>query len=322
LETLQEAIEDKLKRRYRVFEDPESLLTENWPTPLLKLSKVSDETHEVWAKLEFYNPFSHSIKDRAIWNMFRKALEKGLHFDKLYEATSGNVGIALVALSNIYGKKFRAFIPKGTPETTEILLKVLGAEVVRTEFEVIDRTFIEYVKKKAAEDKALNLNQFENDANFEVHYNYTSLELLKQLEVLGKKPKCIIAGVGTSGHIAALAARFKETFYDVKVVGVEPSPGNKIPGIKRIETRPKWIAHVKIDEVVDVRSREAIEGAIEIARLEGILIGLSSGAVYQAFKKIRNKYGPGTYILIFPDDAFKYIEEFREYLKPRTTFNY
>ena len=87
------------RKNLRVFEDAVSLLKDNWPTPLLKLKSETREGFEVWAKLEFYNPFSRSIKDRPVWLMLLRALEKN-DFNSLYEATSGNVGIALAALSN------------------------------------------------------------------------------------------------------------------------------------------------------------------------------------------------------------------------------
>ncbi|AHF80606.1 cysteine synthase family protein [Thermococcus paralvinellae] len=267
-----------------------------------------------FAKLEFFNPFSRSIKDRAVFNMLMKAKQrKEINGkNKLFEATSGNVGIAMASLSNILGVKFRAYLPKPTPETTEILLKVLGAEVIRTEFETIDPTMVEFVKKEAEKNDAVNLNQFENEDNFEAHYKYTAREIDEQLRSIGKKPDVIVAGIGTSGHIAGLAKYFKER-YDTKIVGVVPAKGEKIPGIKRLETKPKWVPKVKIDEIIEITQREAIEGSIKIARRDGLLIGLSAGAVVKALEKIRDKYN-GTAVLIFPDDGFKYVEIFERYL--------
>ncbi len=247
--------------------------------------------------------------------MIRKALEKGKTIKMLYEATSGNVGIAMACLSNILNIKFKAYIPKPTPSTTETLLKILGAEVVRTEHQTIDQDMIQMVTRIAESEGAVNLNQYINDANFEIHLEHTAKEIDEQLEVINRKPNVIIAGVGTSGHIAAISARFKSKYGDnVKIVGVQPAPRNNIPGIKRIETKPKWYFHVKIDELIDITRNEAIEGSILIARREGILVGLSSGAVVKAFEKVRDKYGPGVYVLVFPDDGFKYVEIFREFL--------
>lgn len=299
-----------------VFKNTLELFEKFKPTPLVKLQSLSGEDREVFAKLEFFNPFSRSIKDRAVFNMLMKAKQRGEinGRNKLFEVTSGNVGIAIAALSNIMGAKFRAYLPKPTPKTTEVLLKILGAEVVRTDFETIDPEVIAFVKREAEKEDAINLNQFENDDNFEAHYRYTAKEIDEQLKSIGKKPDVIMAGSGTSGHIGGLSKHFKEKYKDVKVIGVVPAKGEKIPGIKRPETRPKWFFQAEIDDVVEVTQREAVEGVFEIARNEGILIGLSSGAVVRAFERIKNKY-EGTYVLIFPDDGFKYVEVFETYLQ-------
>ncbi|AFK23312.1 cysteine synthase [Pyrococcus sp. ST04] len=227
-----------------------------------------------------------------------------------YEATSGNVGIAMAALSAVFDLKFRAYIPRNTPKSTEIIIRLFGADVVRTNFETIDWSFIDFVKKEARKDRAVNLNQFENDANFEAHYYGTARELEKQLESIGKKADVIVAGIGTSGHIAGLAKYFKEK-HKTKIVGVVPAKGEVIPGIKRLETRPKWLSQVKVDEVIEVTAKEAFDGIVKVARKDGLLIGMSSGAVVAAYEKIKSE---GTTVLIFPDDGFKYVELFERFL--------
>ncbi|CAD5244632.1 cysteine synthase family protein [Thermococcus camini] len=266
-----------------------------------------------FAKLEFFNPFSRSIKDRAVFNMLMKALERGdIKGKPLFEATSGNVGISLAALSNVFGIEFRAYLPNPTPKATQVLLRVLGAEVVMTEFETIDPTMVRFVEEEARKAGAVNLNQFENDDNFLAH-RFTAREIEEQLRSIGKTPDVIIAGIGTSGHIAGIASYFKER-YDTQVIGVVPAKGEKIPGIKRLETKPKWYFQVEIDRVVEITRKEAIEGAIRVARSDGLLIGLSSGAVFRAYEKIAGELGEKTYVLIFPDDGFKYVEVFESYL--------
>ncbi|ASJ00525.1 cysteine synthase family protein [Thermococcus gorgonarius] len=268
-----------------------------------------------FAKLEFFNPFSRSIKDRTAFNMLLRAIERGdiNGARNLFEASSGNTSISLAALSNVFGIKFRAYLPKPTPKATRVLLRVLGAKVVVTEFETIDTEMVEFVKKEARKARAANLNQFENDDNFDVHYRVTAREIEEQLRSIGKKPDVLIAGIGTSGHIAGIAKYLKER-YDTRIVGVVPARGEKIPGIKRLETGQKWYSLVKIDRVVEVTRSEAIEGSIDIARRDGLLIGLSSGAVAKAYERVSEEFGEGTYVLIFPDDGFKYVEVFEGYL--------
>ncbi|CUX78881.1 Cysteine synthase [Thermococcus chitonophagus] len=243
-----------------------------------------------------------------IMEAFRKKKFNGTR--KHYEATSGNVGIAMAALSSVFNLEFRAYIPSNTPKATETIIKIFGADVVRTDFDVIDQEFIEYVKKEAERDKAINLNQFENDANFFAHYTITAKEIEEQLKSIGKVPEVVIAGVGTSGHIAGIAKYLKEK-YGTRVIGVVPAKGSTIPGIKRLETKPKWFFKVKIDQVVDITEEEAFEGIVKVARNDGLLIGMSSGAVVAAYEKIKPE---GTTVLIFPDDGFKYVEIFERLL--------
>jgi len=142
---------------------------------------------EVWAKLECYNPFSRSVKDRPVWNMLRRALEEDRVRRKLYEATSGNVGIALAALCNFYGLELTAFLPKKPPAVTLKLLRILGAGIIETDYETISPEFWRWVASLAERNRALNLNQFENDANPEVHYRTLANELIEQLEAVGKE---------------------------------------------------------------------------------------------------------------------------------------
>ena len=300
----------------KVFYSTLDLAIGLWPTPLVKLSSLSDKGKEVWAKLEFFNPYSRSIKDRPVWNMIIKAWKKGLLKKKLYEATSGNIGISMACLANILRLKFRAYLPAPTPESTITLLKLLRAEVVVTEHSSIDRDMIMYVSKLAEGEGAVNLNQFENNDNFEAHFNYTARELEEQLEAVNRTPpRGIFAGIGTSGHIAAISKYFKSKYGDsTKIYGVVPAKGNSIPGIKKSETKPKWLSEVKVDKIEEISLEEAIEGCIHIARHEGLLIGLSSGAVTAAFSKLRRNLSPGVYVLIYPDDAFKYISYFKKYL--------
>jgi len=137
--------------------------------------------------LECYNPFSRSVKDRPVWNMLRRALEEDRVRRKLYEATSGNVGIALAALCNFYGLELTAFLPKKPPAVTLKLLRILGAGIIETDYETISPEFWRWVASLAERNRALNLNQFENYANPEVHYRTLANELIEQLEAVGKE---------------------------------------------------------------------------------------------------------------------------------------
>ncbi|MCC6056140.1 MAG: cysteine synthase family protein [Desulfurococcaceae archaeon] len=303
--------------RYRVFTNTEELLYKNWPTPLVKLANLSSNGISVWAKLEGFNPWSMSVKDRIGWYMYRKALER-LGRDRislLVESTSTNTGLAIAAMASIYKAKLKAFIPSTVSKTGETLLKIFGAEVIRSP-KPLTVELIDDVEEIARKEGAVHLNQFYNDANFEVHLRYTAKELELQIREAGIEPKAIFGGLGTSGHMSAISFYFKNRFKGVKIYGVVPAPNTAIQGIRRVESGMKWVHYANIDNIVEVTPEEAVKGVLEIVRNEGIFVGLSSGAVYMAFKKVvkEGKLGEGDYILIFPDIGFKYVEQVSMYI--------
>ncbi|WP_184650941.1 cysteine synthase family protein [Sulfurisphaera ohwakuensis] len=281
-----------------------------WPTPLLKLNIGND----VWAKLEFYNPFSHSIKDRTALFLFKEAIKQNAK--SIVEATSGNTGIALSALSSIFKINFTVFIPSTAPSSFKVLMKILGANVISAGNSTTE--LLPLVKKLSEFNGYTHLDQFHNEINVLAHYETTAKEIDEQTKVSGIKVKRIIATMGTAGHIVGIAKYFKEKYGDdVEIIGVEPAQGERIPGIKRVtdDKDNKFLKIAKIDKIIEIKFREAVEGVIDVARNDGILIGLSSGATVSAYKKvIRESKGEGATILIFPDDAFKYVNELEEYV--------
>ncbi len=300
--------------RYRVFNSTVELLTNNWPTPLVRLRSLSDGGYSVWAKLEWYNPYSFSVKDRIGWYMVKKALERGKKSERVFEATSTNTGMALAAMAAVNEFSVKLFIPKSIQKASDILLKALGAEVIRTD-KPLTVDSIEDVKKAASAEGAFHINQFENDANFMAHLRYTAKELDLQLRTANIDAKAIVGGLGTSGHLSAISFYFKNRYGNIKVFGVQPAPKEVIPGIRRIETGMKWVHMVQLDGVVDVTLKEAIEALLRVARKDGILPGLSSGAVTAAFLKLREEgvIEEGSYVLIYPDNGLKYVEQLSKY---------
>jgi len=284
-----------------VFEDPIELLENMWPTPLLKL-KIGED---VWAKLEFYNPFSHSIKDRTGWFLFKQALENNAN--EIVEATSGNLGIALASLSAIFNKKFTSFIPAKAPQSFKVMMKILGAQVIQAGKSTTE--LLPLVKQYSKSTGALHLDQFRNPLNYMTHYYTTAKEIDEQLEYLNKKPQRIIATAGTGGHLTGIAKYFKEKYgSDIEIIGVQPAEGERIPGIKR-QDENSFVGLVKIDRMIDITRKEAVEGIVDVARSSGILIGISAGATVAAYKKLADDK---TTVLVFPDDAFKYFMELED----------
>ncbi len=292
-------------RGRRVYRSTVELMVGDWPTPLVRLNFGSDEGREVWAKLEWYNPFSCSVKDRVAWAMIEDAARRGCLGGAFYEATSTNTGIALAALSRVLGRSCRIYLPKGTQAGVDAYFRALGARVVRGD-EPITVQMLDRILDDARRDGAVVLNQFENDANFKVHLKHTAHELQEQLEAAGVRPDYLVGALGTSGHLSAISFHLKSLYGDsIKVIGVQPAPGSRIPGIRRIETGMKWVAHAQLDDVVDVTAEEALDGIWAVARSDGILIGPSSGAIAAAVRKMDLK---GTVAVVMPDNGLKYQE--------------
>lgn len=272
----------------RVFQSPVDLLKGGWPTPLLKISQPPKESY---AKLEWFNPFSASIKDRTAY-----ALLGQLEGERVVEVSSGNMAIAMGALGNVMGKKVKIYLPSAGSYLAP-LLEVLGVE-----HQVLDVTLtveaLEHLEKDIREG-AVHPNQFENDLNFLIHFK-TAVEIDWQLAQVGGRPTHVVASIGTSGHLSAVGFYFGVK-YGARVVAVQPK--DWIPGIRRVESGMKWVRCIDA-ELREVSLREALEGVRHFARSHGLLIGPSAGAVYTAFRQLDEG---GTYLLVFPDHLFKYL---------------
>ncbi|MEM4436738.1 MAG: pyridoxal-phosphate dependent enzyme [Thermosphaera sp.] len=298
-----------MENHERVFENVAELAEKDAPTPLVKLKSLSKNNVRVWAKLEWYHPFSLSIKDRVASAMISHALKNGLlKHQRLFEPTSTNTGLGLVGLSNFYGFKTRIYLPSTAQRCVDYLFAAMGAEVSRRSVPLTTQLVREVIED-AEREGAVVLNQFENDLNLIAHLRGTAKELDYQVKIKGLKPRLIVAGMGTSGHISALSLYFKNMYGGVRVYGVQPSQGSFIPGLRRIETGMKWIKYAELDGVVDISLEEALEGVIQVSRNDGILLGLSAGAAARALSRLVDEGGvEGDAILIVPDHGVKYIE--------------
>ncbi len=190
----------------------------------------------------------------------------------------------------------------------DYLFLAMGADVVRKE-SPLTVAMINSVLLDAARDGAIVLNQFENDLNFIVHLKYTAKEVDYQLRSSGITPRAIIGGLGTSGHMSAISLYFKNRYSDVDVYGVQPAEGSTIPGLRRVETGMKWARYAELNKVVDVKLEEAFNTVIDVARSDGLLVGLSGGAVLYALRRLaEDGVVRGDVVAIIPDHGVKYIE--------------
>lgn len=313
-----------MDRSRRVYDDVTQLIgsREN-PTPLVRLNRVaSDSGGEIFAKLEWMNPFG-SIKDRTA-----KYLLDGLRRDRrlagntIVEPTSGNTGIALAALANHAGVPCTITIPSGAPEEKITLLRLLGAEVWPTPDDLcpvdhpkdgaiaLARSF---VTGEATRDRYVMPNQYENPDNVRAHYETTGPEIWEQTE---GRVTHFYAGYGTCGTITGVAKHLKEQNPSIRVVAIEPEKGHRLSGLKNFEESrmPGILDRSLVDRTVRVADRPAYETAIRLAREESLLVGPSTGAIVWA--ALQDRLPPGAVaVAISPDNAFKYASFFADYLR-------
>ena len=311
----------------RVYENVTQLVAdpEN-PTPMVRLSRRFNpqDGFDLFVKLERNNPFG-SIKDRTA--LF---LLNGLHLEEgqvVAEPTAGNTGIALTALANARGLPIELALPDGTPEEKKALLRFLGAELLEVEDELCPLFPTEgargvvksLVESEAYNGRYVSPNQYENMLNVEAHYRTTGPEIWNQT---GGKVDYFFAAFGTCGTITGVGRYLKERNPNVKIIGIEPAKRNhRLSGIKKIsnlpeEHRPKILDYSLLDDIIEVEDHEAFDAAIEVARLEGLMVGPTTGALLHA-ARVTGASNSGIAVVISPDDATKYISQYSQYLAER-----
>ena len=284
-------------------------------TPILKLNNLTDkDSAEIYVKLEKYN-LAGSIKDRAALGMIEKAEKEGLlkKNSVIIESTSGNMGIALAMIGKLKGYEVIIVMPDSMSKERRDLIKAFGAKLILTEGSKGMNGAIEKASELAKKENYFMPQQFQNIANREKHYETTAEEIYNDINDLD----VFIAGVGTGGTVSGIGRKLKEKISNIKIVAVEPksspvlSGGNagahKIQGLGS-GFIPDIYDSKSVDEVVNVSDLEAFETTKLIAEKEGILLGISSGAVISVAISMAKKIGKGKKILVIaPDGGEKYI---------------
>ncbi|MGP5090135.1 cysteine synthase A [Brachybacterium tyrofermentans] len=294
-------------------------------TPLVKLNHLGDDVKAtVLAKLEFYNP-ANSVKDRIGAAMIDAAEKSGelQAGGTIVEATSGNTGIALAMVGSSRGYKVILTMPESMSKERRMLLRAFGAELVLTEAAKGMKGAVEKAEEIAAENGAVQVKQFDNPANLEVHRRTTAEEIWKDTD---GSVDALVAGIGTGGTISGVGQVLKERKGEVKVFAVEPqesailnggAPGpHKIQGLGA-NFVPSVLDREVYDEVVDIDAGTSMERARNVARTEGLLVGISSGAAIEAAARIgaREEFAGKTIVVIVPDFGERYLSTplFAEY---------
>ena len=279
--------------------------------------KKDDLKADVLAKLEYFNP-AGSVKDRIAKEMILDALEKGLINENttLIEPTSGNTGIGLSAVATALNLKIIITMPETMSVERRNLMKAYGAELVLTPGSEGMKGAIAKAKELASQiENSFIPGQFENPANPTAHYKTTGPEIYEQTE---GKVDIFVAGVGTGGTISGIGKYLKEKNPEVKVVAVEPASSpvlstgkggaHKIQGIGAGFV-PETLDTKIYDEIITVENEDAFATGKEMAKTEGILVGISSGAALYASKELakREENAGKTIVVLLPDGGDRYL---------------
>lgn len=277
-------------------------------TPLVA-SKVLDTNKNVrlYFKLEGQNP-GGSVKDRPAYNMIKSGLERG-DFDKntkLIEATSGNTGIALAMIAGIYGLDIELVMPENSTKERVQTMRAYGAKVTLTPADVGIEGARDYVVQKVKTQGYHMLDQFGNDDNWKAHYKSTGPEIWN--ETNGAITH-FVSSMGTTGTITGTATFLKEQNNAIQIVGVQPTEGSRIPGIRKWspEYIPSIFDSTKVDEIHYVSEEEAIETTKKLAMEEGIFAGMSSGGAATIALRLAAQLDSGVIVSIVCDRGDRYL---------------
>ncbi|AIQ21461.1 cysteine synthase A [Paenibacillus sp. VTT E-133280] len=289
-------------------------------TPLVRLNRLAQEgSADIYLKLEYQNPGS-SVKDRIAISIVEEAEREGLlkPGGTIVEATSGNTGIGLALVAAAKGYKAVIVMPETMSLERRNLLRAYGAELVLTP----GSEGMNGAVKKAEEILKENPSyfpseQFKNKANVKIHRETTGPEIVEAIESIGGPLDAFIAGIGTGGTITGAGEVLKSKYPDVKIYAVEPAaspilaggkPGpHKIQGIGA-NFIPEILNQDIYDEIIHVENDEAFETARRVAKEEGVLSGISSGAAVFAALKVAKDLGPGKkVVVIIPSNGERYL---------------
>ena len=281
-------------------------------TPIIHLNSI--EHKNSWVKLECFNP-AGSAKDRVAYSMLKGALDRGevTKNTPIIEPTSGNTGIALAMCAGVLGLKFIAVMPDNMSKERIKLIKAYGAEIILTPAKDGMQGSVQKAQELKKELNGFIPMQFENQDNPNAHFEGTAEEIFEQTE---GKIDVLVASIGTGGTISGCAKKLKELKPEIKVIGVEAAESplltqgfagpHKIQGISA-NFVPKTLNRDLIDEIIDIKGDDAIQTSRNIAKKEGLLVGISSGAVLCAINKISKNYKDKMIVGILCDSGERYL---------------
>jgi cysteine synthase B len=274
-------------------------------TPMVELQRLHiHPAVKIFAKLEGNNP-GGSVKDRPALYMIRSAVERGVINNKtrLIEATSGNTGIAMALMANLFGVKIELVMPSNSTRERVLSMEAFGAKV--TLLDNIEECR-DYADEKAATGDYYLLNQFSNPDNYRAHYETTGPEIWRDTK---GGITHFVSSMGTTGTIMGCSRYFKKQNQNIQIIGCQPTEESSIPGIRRwpAEYLPKIFEPSRVDRVMDVSQDEATEMTRRLAKEEGIFAGMSSGGAASAALRLSAEITSGVIVFICCDRGDRYL---------------
>src|SRR3989440_2305778 len=283
-------------------------------TPLIRLRQIEKSCPgvQIYAKAEWQNP-GGSVKDRAAARMIAEGEQSGkLTKDKtILDATSGNTGIAYAMIGAAKGYKVKLCVPENASQERKLILRAFGAELILTSpLESTDGAIRE-ARRLYAEDPDTYFypDQYSNDANWRAHYDTTGPEIIEQ--TAGRLTH-FVAGLGTSGTFVGTARRLRQFNAGIKLISFQPATAfHGLEGLKHMESAmiPGIYDASVADEDLRVGSERAYEMVRRLAREEGVMAGISSGAAISAVLQVARNLSSGIIVTVCPDGAEKYLTE-------------
>lgn len=276
-------------------------------TPLVEMPGFSPGPGvRLFAKLEGANP-TGSVKDRIARQMLDTAERDGLlTTDKIIlEPTSGNTGISLAMLARVKGYRLLAVMPENVSQERRALLELYGAEVELTEGAKGSNGSIERALEMAKDPRYYMPYQYGNPANPQAHYETTGPEIIADLPEVD----VFVAGLGTGGTLMGVGRRLKEHNPQVKIVAGEPHPGEQVQGLRNLDDGfvPPILDLALLDRKIVVSAEDAVAMTRELARVEGIFAGVSSGAALHVALRVARELDRGNVVVVLADGGWKYL---------------
>jgi len=277
-------------------------------TPLVKSNHLLENKNiTLWFKMEGHNP-GGSVKDRPAYNMIRAALERK-EIDKktrLIEATSGNTGIALAMIAQLFGLEISLVMPENSTRERVQTMEAFGAKVILTPASGGIEGSRDYAEIKVKEEGFYMLDQFANPDNWKAHYLTTGPEIWRDTK---GSVTHFVSAMGTTGTIMGTSTFLKEQNKSIQIIGAQPTDDSKIPGIRKWPEAylPKIFDRSRVDQVIEVSETEARAMTKRLAKEEGVFAGMSSGGSVAAALKLASTLSEGTIVAIICDRGDRYL---------------